>query len=51
MSDFLFVLTGLRRPFAPLDVHIANPLDMGLFALDGLLNVPGLLERLRVRSI
>src|SRR5207302_11197238 len=44
MSDFLFVLTSLRRPFAPLDVHIAYPLDMGLFALERLLNVSGLLN-------
>src|SRR5947209_1275430 len=44
MSDFLFVLTSLRRPFAPLDVYIAYPLDMGLFALERLLNVSGLLD-------
>src|SRR2546421_1111623 len=44
MSDFLLVFTSLRRPCAPLDVHIAYPLDMGLFTLDGLLNVSGFLD-------
>src|SRR5947207_2193318 len=44
MSEFLFVSTSLRRPFALLDVHIAYPLDMSFLALDRLLNVPGLLN-------